>query len=160
MINFGPTFIWTAVNLLVLYVALRLILFKPVTQFMKNRTKSIKDALEEAEKNKAEAMELKRKYQEQLHAARAEAESIINEARVRGDREYDAIVTNALKHADDIITKANRDIERDKEQAFKEVRNQVASLALIAASKVIEANMDTESNRALVRKFLDEVGAA
>jgi F-type H+-transporting ATPase subunit b len=43
---------------------------------------------------------------------------------------------------------------------FKNVRSEVASLALAAASKVIEANMDTESNRVLVNKFIDEAGVA
>jgi len=43
---------------------------------------------------------------------------------------------------------------------MKELKNQVASIALSAASKIIEANMDTENNRILVNKFIDEEGAA
>ena len=160
MINLGPTFIWTAVNLIVLYIVLRKILFRPVTQFMENRTKTIKDTIAEAERLKTEAMELKKKYEEQLKKAKQEAEAILDTARERGNREYDAIVSSAKKHANELVLRANEEIRREREQTIKEIKGQVAALALVAASKVIEANMDTETNRALVNKFIDEAGAA
>jgi len=56
--------------------------------------------------------------------------------------------------------KAKEEIEREKNEALKEIRNEVVSLALEAASKVLEANMDTEENRKLVNRFIDEQGVA
>lgn len=160
MTGFGPTFVWVAINLLILYFALRKFLFKPVTRFMDNRVQSIKDALDQAERSNEEALELKKKYGELLHSAREEAADILDAANVRGEREYQAIVSNARLEAERTLSNAREEIERERGQMLKEIKGHVAGLALAAASKVIEANMDTQGNRALVDKFLDEEGAA
>jgi F-type H+-transporting ATPase subunit b len=153
-------FIIAALNLILLYVVLRKILFKPVTEFMEKRTNSIKDSLEDAEKKKAEAEALKRSYEEQLKGAKAEGEKIISDAVLKAGREHDRLVAEARQESEAILTKAREEIEQEREQMLRDVRGQVAGLALAAASKVIEANMDTESNRLLVDKFIDEAGAA
>lgn len=160
MLNFGPTFIWAIINLIVLYVLLKKVLFKPVTQLMENRTNSIVNDLERAKKVNTEAEHLKMKYEDSLKAAKIESDAIIKEARIRGEKEYNSIVTTAKNNAEDLVEKARIQIELEREQMLKEVKAQVAGLALAAASKVLEANMDTEANRTLVDKFLDEAGAA
>lgn len=152
--------IFVALNLIILYVVLRKILFKPVTQFMENRTQSIRDSIGNAEKAKSEADDLRRKYEEQLRNARAEGERLIEEARARADMEHDRLVAEAESEAEGILEKAREEIERERAQMLREIRGQVAGLALSAASKVIEANMDTESNRELVDRFIDEAGVA
>jgi len=160
MLNFGPTFIWTIINLLILYIFLKKILFVPVTKFMDNRTQSIKDSIANAEKLKAESEEMRQKYEDQLKNVYVEAEQIIKDARNRADDEYKAIINAAQKEAEELIAKAHEEIELERQRMMKRIRNEVAGLALSAASKVIEANMNTERNRKLVDKFLDEVGAA
>lgn len=160
MLKFGPTFIWVFVNLMVLYWFLRKVLFKPVTEFMENRTNSIKDAIDNADKSKADAAELKQKYEAQIRNAKTEAEQIINDARNKANKEYDGILAAAKQDAEGVMLRARDEISREQAQMVKDIKNQVASLALAAASKVIEANMDTSSNRALVDKFISEEGAA
>jgi F-type H+-transporting ATPase subunit b len=156
----GFKFIFVFLNLIILYIVLRKLLFKPITEFMDNRTKTISDALENADKSKAESLALKQKYQDQLKGAKEEADKILEAAHSRGTKEYDEMVASAKKDANAIMEKAKEEIEREKVQMIKEVRGQIAGLALMAASKVIEANMDTETNRVLVDKFIDEAGAA
>lgn len=153
-------FIVVALNLIILYVVLRKILFKPVTEFMENRTKSIKDSIESAEKAKSEAEDLKRKYDEQLKTARTEGQKLIDDARARAGTEHERLVAEAKAEAEKILAQAREEIERERKEMLKDIRGQVAGLALAAASKVIEANMDTESNKALVDRFIDEAGAA
>lgn len=155
-----PTFVWVIVNLLVLYAILKRVLFKPVTEHMEKRANSIREAIDNADKSRAEAAEMKNKYDEQLKSAKVEADRIINEARNRGTREYEAIVGNARQDAETILTRSREEIERERAQMIKDIKNQVATLALAAASKVLEANMDTESNRKLVDRFVEEEGAA
>jgi F-type H+-transporting ATPase subunit b len=155
-----PTFIFAALNLLVLYLILKKILFKPVTNFMENRTRTIKESLENAETQRNEAGELRRKYEEQLKSARVEGEKIIAESRAKAEREHDTSASSARKEAEGILAQAREEIEREHEQMLKEIRGQVAGIALAAASKVIQANMDTESNRVLVDKFMNEAGVA
>jgi F-type H+-transporting ATPase subunit b len=152
--------IQVALNLIILYVILRKILFKPVTQFMDNRVKSIKDSIDNAEKAKVEAAELKQKYEDLLKAARIEAIKITDEAYAKAEIEHEKITAEAQKESQRILQHARQEIDREREQMLKDIRSQVAGLALAAASKVMEANMDTESNRKLVSRFIDEAGAA
>lgn len=152
--------VMVALNLIILYAVLRKLLFKRVTEFMENRTKSIKDSLDNAEKVKAEAGELKLQYENQLKSVRDKGESIIEEARIKAEKESDRIIAAAKQESENIMAKAMKEIEQERTQMLKDIRGQVAGLALAAASKVIEANMDTEANKALVDRFIDEAGAA
>jgi F-type H+-transporting ATPase subunit b len=154
------TFAFGALNLIVLYIVLRKLLFKRVTAFMSNRTNSIKMAIESAENDRASAADLKHIYEDSIRGAKIEADRIIDESKLKSYREYDAIVNEARQDSANILTKAREEIEYEKAEMLKDVKNQVATLALAVASKVIEANMDTESNKALVEKFIDEAGAA
>lgn len=160
MLNFGPTFIWVIVNLFVLYMILKRVLFKPVTKLMEERTNSIKRDLDNAEKSKADAAFLKQKYEDMLKSVRGKADKILTEARERAEREYTSTLAAAKKDSEVILEKARAQIEAERQQMLKDTRNQVAGLALAAAAKVLEANMDNEANRVLVDKFIDEAGAA
>jgi F-type H+-transporting ATPase subunit b len=155
-----PTFVFAALNLLVLFLILRHFLFKPVTKLMSDRTNSIRESLENAERQKTDAAELKQKYEVQLRSAREEGEKIITEARAKADREQASILAAARQESEAILERARQEIEHERQQMLKEVKGQVAGIALAAASKVLEANMDTEANKALVDKFIDEAGAA
>lgn len=149
-----------AISLAILYFVLKKILFKPVTKFMEDRTKSIKDSIDNAEKAKVDAADLKQQYELKLRAAKDEADKIVSDANVRANKEYEAILSSAKQDAQEVMVKAREDIERERTQMLKQIKNQVATLALAAATKVIEVNMDTATNRALVDKFIDEEGAA
>lgn len=160
MFNFGYTFIFVAINFFVLFLILKKILFKPVTEFMQKRAESIQKDINDAIKSKEEAEKLKLQYENALKGAKEEAAKIISEAENTAKLEYQRIIEEAKEQAQAIIDKAHATVEQERAEMIKDIRNQVASLALTVASKVIEANMDTESNRALVDKFIKEEGAA
>jgi len=161
MLNLNiPTVVFVIINMMVLYFILKKFLFKPVTEFMEKRKKSITDSLDEIKRGKAEAQELKKSYESRLKEARNKADKIIRDAHDIADKEYDAIIKKAKQEAQDLILKAKEDIEKERMEMVKDMKNQVASIALAAAAKVIEANMDTERNRALVEKFIDKAGVA
>ena len=153
-------FILAALNLIILYIVLKKILFKPITNFMENRSKAIQDSIDSADKQIEEAGELKLMYELQLKQAKTESETIVNEATVKANRMSDELLREARQGAEFIQSNARKEIEHERAQMLQEVRGEVATLALAAASKVLEANMDTASNRVLVDKFLDEAGVA
>jgi F-type H+-transporting ATPase subunit b len=155
-----PTFIFALINLAILYFILKKILFVPVTKFMENRTKSIENNIQSAMNKRAEADSLKIEYENQLLNAKEQADVILKDARDRAAREYESIIAQAKEESQGLIDRTRADIEYERQQMLKEVRNEVASLALAAASKIIEANMDNEKNRSLVEKFINEEGAA
>lgn len=156
----GFKFLMALVNLIILYVVLRKVLFQPVMNFMNNRTKSIEDSIADAEKQKSEAIEMKASYEEQLKTAKVESKRIIDAAVTKAETQQANILAEAQLQAEELLTKTRKEIELEREQMLKDVRNELAGLAFAAASKILEANMDTESNRQIVDKFLDEAGAA
>ena len=154
------TFIFVALNLLILYFFMRKFLFKPVTEFMEKRKDSIDQALKDADQAKLEAAESRKNYEEQIKKIREESDRLLNEGRAKAMREYDEIIANAKKDALAVVEKGRQDVEREREEMLRQVRQQIATLAIAAASKVVQANMDTDSNKNLVDKFIDEAGAA
>lgn len=157
--NFG-TIGFSILNLLILFIALRWILFKPITKIMDNRTEKIKKNIVDAENNRGLAEQLKNDYQEQLNKLKAETSAIINNAHQKAQTEAEEILKKAKQESEIILTKAREQGQVEVQKALENVKNQVAGLALMAATKVIQKNMDNDTNRKLVEKFIDEVGAA
>lgn len=156
----GFKFIMALLNLIILYVVLRKVLFQPVMKFMDNRTKTIENSIADAEKQKAEATEMKAAYEEQLKTAKVESKKIIDTAVARAETQQTNILAETQQQAEELLAKTRKEIELEREQMLKDVRNELAGLVFAAASKILEANVDTESNRLIVDKFLDEAGAA
>lgn len=156
----GFKFIMAFLNLIILYVVLRKVLFQPVMKFMDNRTKTIEGNIANAEKQKAEAIEMKAAYEEQLKTAKVEGKRIIDTAVAKAEAQQANILAEAHQQAEELLAKSRKEIELEREQMLKDVRHELAGLAFAAAAKILEANMDTESNRLIVDKFLDEAGAA
>ncbi len=158
MMEFGPTFIWTIINLLVLYWFLKRILFKKVTDFMDKRSESIKETLINADHEKVQAKKIKEEYDKLIKGSKEDAQRIIDEASKNASKESEKIIAAAKKESENILAKSREEIERERDQMLKEVKNQVALLAIAAASKIIEVNMNTESNKALVNRFINKDG--
>lgn len=154
------TYLFSIINILVLFLILKYILFKPVSNFLNQRVERIKKNISDAENNKAEAEKLKNEHREQVDKLKDETGTIINNAHQRAQTEAEEIIKKAKAEAEIILQKSREQGQREVEKALEEVKNQVANLALLAASKVIQRNMDTEANRKLVEEFIDEVGAA
>ncbi len=153
------TFIFVALNLIILYFFMRKFLFKPVTNFMENRKNSIEQGLKDAADAKLEAAEIRKNYEKQVKDIKIEGDKLLNEARTRASREYDEIVATAKKDAMAIVQKGREDVERERVEMLNQTRQQIAVLAIAAATKLVQANMDTDVNRVMIDKFIDEAGA-
>lgn len=156
----GFKFIMAFINLIILFFVLRKILFKPVMEFMDKRTKSIEATIADADKQKTEAEQMKNEYEAQLKTARAESKKIIDAAVAKALAQQENILAETQRQAEELLTKAKEDIRLEREQMLKDVRNEVASLTFTTASKLLAVNIDTENNRLLIDKFIDEAGAA
>ncbi len=154
------TFVFALLNLLILFLVLKKVLWKPVLNYMDKRQEGIESDLKNAEDSKTEAAALKAQYEEQMQGAKEEGQKVIDEMTARANKIYEDTVAEAEKQSKEIIARAQADAEREHEKALKDAKAEIAGLAIAAASKVMEANLDTESNRKLVDKFLEETGAA
>lgn len=155
MLNIDLTFFWTAVNLLILYLFANKFLFKRVGSFMEQRSASITSDIKKGEDLKAEGEEFRKKHETLLNETLSERNQILDEAHQKAVKEYENILAEAKKEAARIIVDAQEAAEREREKKLISLKNEVASMALVAASKVIEVNMDNDKNRALIESFLE-----
>lgn len=160
MLEFDFQFLWTGINLVVLFLVLRKLLFKPVTEFMEKRSNSIKDAIESANRDKAEMERLKAQYEEMLKNAHNEVEAILKEARQKAESQYEQMIEQAHKEVKELLDKAAQEIENERNDMIKELQVFISDIAFEAASKVMQRNIDSEENRRFVAEFVDKAGAA
>ena len=155
MLNLNWNIIWTFVNIIVLFILLRIFLYKPVMKILDKRAGEIKKSLDDAEAAKNDAAELRAKYAEELKAAGSRADEIVKEATDNAKVQREKILDKAKRDAENIIRSAEKQAELDKQQAMKEMRAQIADVALDAAKKAMESGDVTESS---ISSFLRQVG--
>ncbi|HEZ7985351.1 MAG TPA: F0F1 ATP synthase subunit B [Ruminococcus sp.] len=151
-------FIWSAVNLLLLFIVLKIFLFKPVNKIMDERTRSIQNDIDSAKKSMEEAEALKQQYTEDLSNAKEEARRIVMKAQDDAAAEKAVLMQRSKEDADKLVADANKAIENERRRVLQQAQSQIADLAIEAASKIIGENVDDEKNRRIVDKFLSEEG--
>jgi F-type H+-transporting ATPase subunit b len=152
-------FIWAIVNIVILFILLRIFLFKPINKIIDERTKSVQNDIDSAKKSMEEAEHLKSEYTETLANTKAEAQQIIMKAREEAAAVHKESLLNSQEEANKIIENANKTVENERKKAIQDAQSYVADLAIAAASKIIGENVDDEKNRKLVDEFLAEEGS-
>ena len=154
------TIIFAIINFAILVVGLKVFLYKPVCNMLDSRREEGVNNLNSAEEAKLEAQKLKDEYAAQIQNARAEAQDIINQAAKIGEQTKADIVTEAREEASRLTAKAQAEIAREKTEALNEIRNEIADLAVLAASKVVGKTIDVADHQNMVDNFVKEVGEA
>ena len=159
MLTFNSRLLWTFVNLIVFFLILKKLLFQPVMGMIEKREQMISGQIEDAEQKNTQAGLLKEKYEAELKNANQEAAMIVKTAKERGKEEYEKILRDAGAEASKIIADASKTIETEREKAVQGIQNEIAQVAIAAASKVIQENVDQASNEKILDDFLREAGA-
>ena len=154
------TIIFAIINFAILVVGLKVFLYKPVCNMLDSRREEVINNLNSAEEAKLEAQKLKDEYAAQIQNARTEAQDIINQAAKIGEQTKADIVTEAREEASRLTAKAQAEIAREKTEALNEIRNEIADLAVLAASKVVGKTIDVADHQNMVDNFVKEVGEA
>ncbi|MCU1454253.1 MAG: synthase, subunit b [Acidimicrobiales bacterium] len=151
--------IWGALGFLVVFGFIWKAGYPAIKKGMAARTERIRNDLETAEHQREEADQILAEYRTQLAEAKTESAHIIEEARQTADALRKDLETRAAADIADMKAKAATDIEAAKRQAIADLRHEVAELAISAAERVVERNLDDATNRALVEEFISQVGA-
>ena len=154
------TAIFAIINFIVLVVVLKVFLYKPVCNMLDSRKQEVVNNLNSAEEAKLEAQKLRDEYAAQIQNARAEAQEIINQAAKIGEQTKADIVTEAREEAARLTAKAQDELAREKTEALNDIRNEIADLAVLAASKVVGKTIDVADHQNMVNNFVKEVGEA
>lgn len=152
--------IWTLVVFVILLGLLWKFAFPSIVKSVEERERRIQKQLEDAEKANAEAQRLLDEHKKQIAAAHNTAQDIMSKAKTVSQKEREALLSKAREEYDALLNRARKDIDAEKEKAIQALRREAVDLSIAAASRVIEANLDTEANRKLVTEFLESIGKA
>lgn len=145
------------------FFALLLVLLKkfawgPLMKVMQEREEYVANEIEEAEKSRKEAEIAAKEAAAQLKQTREEAQQIIEDARNAGIKQEQDIIRSAQLEAERLIESAQKDIQLEKEKAIQALQDQVASLSVLIASKVIEKELSATDQEKLIKDYIKEVG--
>lgn len=157
-VNFW-TMIFAWINLLILYLFLKKLLFKPLKNMIDSRQKEIDDMYSDAESSRTDAAALKSEYEEKLSHAEEQSEEILRTAVRRAQLKEEEILREANDKAARAIDRAEEQIEQEKKRAINEVKNEVSGLAIDIAAAVIGRDVSAGEHEDLINDFIDNMGA-
>ena len=139
-------FIFYLINFLILVGILTKFLYRPFLNVLATRKQSIKDALDNAELTNRRADEKMENYSKRIE--------IIREARVKADAQARDIIDEAHREAAAILAKAEKSIEQEKEKAMEDMKQEIAALAILAAEKIVEHEIQKMGQEAVVDEII------
>lgn len=158
MLDINPGLIlWTIITFVIVLVILRAAAWKPLLAVLTAREQHITDALHHAEETQNEAKKLLEENKQQLALAEEQSQRVIKEGREMGERLKTEIVERAHASSRQMVDQAKEEIRREKEAALNELRTEVADLAITAAGKILDANLDTPKQRQLVDSVIKDI---
>ena len=152
------TFIAQICNLFIQVFLIKKFLIKPVKEVIEKRKQLATKELDEARVSNEEAAKLKAEYEQNLADAKNEANEIIASANRTAVSKSEEIISNANKEAAAIRNKAEADIELERKAAVNGVKNEIGSMAVDIANKIIEREVNEEDHKKLIDEFIENVG--
>jgi F-type H+-transporting ATPase subunit b len=156
-INTGMAF-WTILIFLILLAVLWKMGWPLILKSVEERERRIQQQLDEAEHGRAEAARLLEEQKQLLAAARSEGQEIVARAKTVALKERETLLAKTHEDQEQLLARARREIASETVKALAAVRLEAVDLSLAAASKLIDANLDSEANRRLVTQYIDHLG--
>ena len=156
----GGVMFWTLIIFVVLLVVLTRFAFKPLTAAVEARERALEEAIKKAKDDREEAAGHLAEQIKALDAARLEAQRVVAESRITGDKLRNEMLEQTKHQQHELLERARAEIDNERKRAIADLRREAVDLALAGASKVIERNLDNQTNRLLVESFLSTVPTA
>lgn len=157
MIDINATILAQMLNFLILVVVLRAVAYKPIVKMLKDREDTIAASLKKADDDAAKAEAALKEYQDQLANARTKAQDIMDKAEKRAQEDHEAFVQATQKEIAQMKEAAEQQIQRERQQAVEQLKGEMITLSLAAASKIVSKNMDADENEKLIGEFIDQL---
>ena len=156
--DFGNA-LWTVLIFVLVLVVLGKFAWGPVLGLLKEREDFIRKSLHDAKHDRDEAEARLKEYTAQLQAARAEAASLVENARRDADRLREELRQKAKAEADSMLKNAERQIQLERDRALAQIRTEAVDLSVAIASKLIGRNLTKADNERLIEDALKQVEA-
>lgn len=154
-----PSLIAQAVSFGILLFILYKVGYQRFLKTVDERSRRIKESLEAGEKAKQEAVQAEQEVAKRIEEANLKGQKIVDQASKSAEAVKKKIEQDAKKQAEEIIQKAQVEIEHEKAAAFSELRKEVADLAVAVASKAISHSLDDKTHQELIDSVLKEAAA-
>jgi F-type H+-transporting ATPase subunit b len=156
-VNLG-LLIWTLLIFGIVVAVLYKFAWPNILGAVEKREAHIRELLEGAERDRAEAAALAAENRRVIEETRARTHDAINEARGQAEAMRAEVMEAARREQQELLERARRDIAAEREVALDSVRRDAVELSIRAAEKLVRRSLDAEDNRRLVREFLGQVG--
>jgi F-type H+-transporting ATPase subunit b len=144
------------INFVLLLVLLYFIGYRPIRKMLDERSKRIKEGIDQAELAKEAAARAEEEVQRRLDEARKDGQLILAQASEMGERLKAEAREEARREAEALIVRARAEIGMERDEAIDKLRQEFADLAILAAEKVIKETLDKERHRRLIQEVLEE----
>ncbi len=151
-----PSLLAQLVNFLILLTLLYLVAYKPILRMLDNRSRRIKESMDQAQETAERYARAEDEVRAQLEQSRQEGQALISQASQMGERVREEARQEARQEAETLVNRARGEIQRERETAIDELRSEFAELAISAAEKVINRSLDKEAHRKLIEEVLEE----
>ncbi|MCS6860131.1 MAG: F0F1 ATP synthase subunit B [Abditibacteriales bacterium] len=145
-----------AVGFLIVYFILKKFVFGRVSQMFEERSQTIQQQLEAAAQQRLAMEKMRDDYEQRIAQIEEEARTRIAEAVKEAQAARDEMLAQAREQAERIVARGKEEIEREKHKALVEIRDQVAELAILTASKIIERELDEHTHRELIDDVIEK----
>lgn len=154
----GWEIVVTIANTLIVFLIVRRFLFKPVHKMLAARANEVQDMYDRAETDRSEAEKMKKDYTESIAGAKTEAAQITQNATRRASVRAEEILADADRQALDMKKKAEQSIEQERKRAMNEIKDEIAGLSVLIASKIAQKDISASDHERMIEDFIDKVG--
>ncbi|MFA7077946.1 MAG: F0F1 ATP synthase subunit B [Syntrophomonas sp.] len=149
---------WSAVNFFVLLAMLYKFAYNPINDMLEQRTTTIESSIKHAEELKVEVEQMRKEAQANLIESRKEAQEIVGRATKSAEDAKNEIIAKANQEVVSMRERSKAEIQAATEQAKVELRDTAATLALMAAEKVLGRAITEADHKKMVKEFVNEAG--
>lgn len=153
----GGLIVWTILIFLIVLGVLYKLAFPHLLGAVEAREQRIRELLASAERDREEAQALLAQQRQEHEALRAQAQELFAEARAGGERMREELLAQTRREQEEMLARARREIQTESDRVLDAIRRETVDLAIAAAEKLVQRNLDSEQNRHLVRDFLGKV---
>lgn len=153
-----PVLIFQVITFLIFVGAMYAVLYNPVRRLLQQRADKIRADMQAAETARQEADRLRADYEARLKEIEARAHEALHKAMQEGDAARAKMLAEARQETHRMIEEAHAQLKSDREKALREMRRDVAELAVLVAERAARKIVDAETHRRLVEEFTLEVG--
>ena len=156
---FSSLIFWELVSFGILLWVLYKFAFPPILAALDLREQTIRNSIEQAEHNRAEAEQRLRDYDAKLHGAEQEAEAIVANAKAKAQRLLEENEQRLRTESRRMQDETTRELERERRKAVQDIHREAADLALAAAEQVLGRSLSDDDHRRLAQDAVKAVAA-